>query len=127
MKPLTILLVPAMIGTVLVIGACNMKGKPETHQTEAAVTEIKNVETSAPNKSQQVCDLHKAPKTVCFFCDSSLRDSKRLWCKEHSTYEDRCFICHPEIQDKSRMYCKEHALYEDECFICHPEVIKSKN
>ncbi len=66
--------------------------------------------------------VHKAPKSVCFICDPSLRDSKRLWCKEHGRYEDRCFICHPEAQDKSRLYCKEHSLYEDECFLCHPEL-----
>lgn len=65
---------------------------------------------------------HNALKSLCFTCDASLRDPKRLWCKEHNNYEDRCFQCHPEAQDKSRLYCKEHSLYEDECFLCHPEL-----
>lgn len=69
--------------------------------------------------------VHNAPKSLCFICDASLRDPKRLWCKEHNSYEDRCFSCHPEAQDKSRLYCKEHSLYEDECILCHPELNKS--
>jgi cobalt-zinc-cadmium efflux system membrane fusion protein len=65
---------------------------------------------------------HSAPKELCFYCDASLRQKGRLWCKEHNRYEDRCWICHPEAQDKNRLWCKEHFLYEDECFLCHPEL-----
>lgn len=72
-------------------------------------------------KTTGVC-AHNVSSSVCFICDATHRDPKRLWCKEHNAYEDRCFLCHPEIQDKSRLYCKEHSLYEDECFICHPEI-----
>ena len=70
---------------------------------------------------------HGADASLCYFCDASLRDPARLWCKEHNRYEDRCFICHPELRDDSRLYCNEHGTYEDECFICHPELFESKD
>jgi cobalt-zinc-cadmium efflux system membrane fusion protein len=69
--------------------------------------------------------MHNLSKSLCFICDQSLRDPKRLWCKEHNRYEDRCFECHPEAQDESRLYCKEHFFYEDECVFCHPELTKT--
>jgi cobalt-zinc-cadmium efflux system membrane fusion protein len=72
------------------------------------------------------CTTHGADASLCYFCDASLRDPARLWCKEHNRYEDRCFLCHPELRDASRLYCNEHGTYEDECFICHPELVEGK-
>ena len=70
----------------------------------------------------QTVHKHDKPGEVCYICDSSLRDSGRLWCKAHGRYEDRCWLCHSELHDKNRLYCQEHFLYEDECFICRPEL-----
>lgn len=71
------------------------------------------------------CAAHGIDASVCFLCDSTLRDPERLWCGEHGRYEDRCWLCHPDLQDEARLYCNEHGLYEDECFVCHPELVVS--
>jgi cobalt-zinc-cadmium efflux system membrane fusion protein len=76
--------------------------------------------------TQENCDLHAVPRTLCFICDPSLRDPARLWCNEHTRYEDRCWECHPLAHDPERLYCDEHGLYEDECFYCHPDLIPAQ-
>ncbi len=68
---------------------------------------------------------HETPGETCFICDTSKRESGRLWCKEHGRYEDRCWLCQPQLEEKGRLYCEEHGLYEDECFLCHPELKKA--
>lgn len=124
MNKASIFIIPVIFGTVLLVTACNQKSNNgQSSKQTSSVQE--NVQASAiPANNQQLCEVHKAPKGVCFICDASLRDPKRLWCKEHNRYEDRCFICHPEAQDKSKLYCTEHGLYEEECMICHPEITK---
>ena len=93
-------------------------------QTERPTADAKAAAESKAAASGGKCAAHNAPKELCFYCDPSLREKGRLWCKEHNRYEDRCWECHPEAQDKNRLYCKEHFLYEDECFLCHPELKK---
>lgn len=100
--------------TVALLTACSK-------QTERPAAEAKAVASGAK------CAAHNAPKELCFYCDPSLREKGRFWCKEHNRYEDRCWECHPDAQDKSRLYCKEHFLYEDECFLCHPELKKKES
>ena len=75
----------------------------------------------------ELCVNHQIPIKKCFFCDPSLRDPGRLWCKEHERYEDRCFICRPESKEEGRLWCEEHKLYEDECFLCRPELLEDYN
>lgn len=89
-------------------------------------TSPQQAQKSAKTTTDALC-IHNLTKSLCFICDPSLRDPKRLWCKEHNRYEDRCFECHPDAQDKSRLYCKEHSLYEDECVFCHPELTTQSN
>lgn len=108
-------------GLAVLMQSCGDKGAPQEKRIEAAKEAAGQISLQTP-----VCDAHKAPKSMCFLCDASLRDQKRLWCNEHDRYEDRCFLCHPEAQDRSRLFCSEHSLYEDECFICHPEIIKGQ-
>jgi membrane fusion protein, heavy metal efflux system len=99
-----------MFMAMTIFTSCDRKSSDQKEQTSS---------TAAPDKC-----VHNASVKVCFICDASLRDPKRLWCKEHSAYEDRCFKCHPEAQDKARLFCNEHSLYEDECFLCHPEILQ---
>jgi len=123
MKTSSLLIIP-VIGTALLLAACNQKSNAGHPAKDATAKEAVSQTAALPGNNQQLCDTHKAPRNICFICDASLRDTQRLWCKEHNRYEDRCFTCHPESQDTSRLYCKEHGLYEDECFICHPEITK---
>ncbi len=114
-----IIKIVACFGLAALMQSCGDKNAPQEKRVEVAK------EASGQNSLQTpVCDTHKAPKTLCFICDPSLRDPKRLWCNEHNRYEDRCFLCHPEAQDTTKLYCSEHGLYEDECIICHPEITK---
>jgi cobalt-zinc-cadmium efflux system membrane fusion protein len=106
-------------------GAPAARGTPETADPAAggrATADPHDHDAAADAGGVATCETHDADASLCYFCDPSLRDPSRLWCKEHGRYEDRCLICHPEILDASRLYCKEHGLYEDECFICHPEL-----
>lgn len=122
-SPITIAI--TLICAAIFVTSCNQKDNPG-RQTQAVTTQAATLKTEQVSNGLQECALHKAPVSICFICDASLRDENRLWCKEHSRYEDRCFECHPETQDKTRLYCSEHGLYEDECMMCHPEIVKEQ-
>jgi hypothetical protein len=110
---------------LILVVSCNHKSSPG-QQTQKVTIKSASQGPEQVTENLQECPLHKAPKEICFICDSTLRDKSRLWCKDHDRYEDRCFDCHPEIQEKTRLYCTVHGLYEDECMICHPEVVKEQ-
>jgi cobalt-zinc-cadmium efflux system membrane fusion protein len=111
----------------LAVAACSKGGgEAETAENRSGAA-AQDVRTAAGADSTALCPAHAAPASLCFICDGSLRDSKRLWCAEHARYEDRCWLCHPELRDASRIYCEEHGLYEDECFLCHPELRTSND
>jgi cobalt-zinc-cadmium efflux system membrane fusion protein len=122
------------IAVVAILAGCGGTDEAETTRAgqDAPAGEVKDpheghAHDASPQVAVATCGVHGADAALCYFCDASLRDPSRLWCKEHNRYEDRCLICHPEIRDKSRLYCTEHGLYEDECFICHPELFEAKD
>lgn len=130
MRRPTLLFVALVIGTAIVAAGCGGSGEGTDSASRDDAPPAAGEDTRAHDGGAvgevavATCAAHGADASLCYFCDASLRDPSRLWCKEHDRYEDRCFICHPELQDKSRLYCNEHGTYEDECFICHPELFE---
>lgn len=95
MKISPIVIVP-LLSSLLFFAGCDQKNNSK-HQVKKGTSTKVNSQSGLPVNDNPLCDMHKVQINVCFICNPSLRDAKRLYCDEHGLYEDECFFCHPEI------------------------------